>query len=298
MLGFGGPNGPDEIRPFLDRVLDGRPIPRERYEEVVRHYELIGGRSPYNDFAQRLAQALSDTLYYRGIDVPVLPAYRNTPPFVRDVYERLVREGTYDIRAVVLAPHGSSAAGGRYIAASAEALGEMSDPPRVTYVDTYFDDPLFVRAHVNNVLAAAERLGDAALADAHLLFTAHSIPLSIPDVETYVAQIQNSAKLVAAVAGAKHWSVAYQSRSGSPRDPWLEPDVNDALRELAARGICDVVLDPIGFLSDHVEVLYDLDIAAQETARAIGTRLARASALNDDRLFVEMLAERILAFAS
>lgn len=298
LLGFGGPNGPDEIRPFLDRVLGGRPIPRERYEEVVRHYELIGGRSPYNDFTQRLAQAISDTLYYRGIDVPVLPAYRNTPPFVKELYEQLVRDGTNDIRAVVLAPHGSSAAGGRYIAASEKTLAEMENPPRVTYVDSYFDDPLFIRAHANNVLAAAERLGADALADAHLLFTAHSIPLSVPDAETYVAQIQTSAKLVAEVAGAKQWSIAYQSRSGSPGDPWLEPDVNDALRDLASRGTKRVVIDPIGFLCDHVEVLYDLDVAAKETAATAGLRLERAKALNDDRLFVEMLAERILAFAT
>lgn len=278
-------------------MLAGRPVPPDRYEEVVRHYERIGGRSPYNERTQRQAQAISDTLSYRGIDVPVLPAYRNTPPFVRDVYEQLVRAGTNDIRAVVLAPHGSSAAGGRYVAASEKILGEMSESPRVTYVDTYFDDPLFVRAHANNVLVAAQRLGASDLADAHLLFTAHSIPLAVPDRATYVDQIFASAELVANVAGAPQWSIAYQSRSGSPRDPWLEPDVNDALRELATRGTKNVVVDPIGFLCDHVEVLYDLDVAAKETAAAAGLRMERANALNDDRLFIEMLAERILAFA-
>lgn len=278
-------------------MLAGRPVPPERYEEVVRHYERIGGHSPYNELTQRQAKAISDTLYYRGIDVPVLPAYRNAPPFVRDVYEQFVRDGANDIRAVVLAPHGSSAAGGRYVAASEKILGEMSEPPRVTYVDTYFDDPLFVRAHANNVLAAAQRLGANDLADAHLLFTAHSIPLAVPDRATYVDQIFASAKLVADVARAPQWSIAYQSRSGSPRDPWLEPDVNDALRELAARGTKNVVVDPIGFLCDHVEVLYDLDVAAKETAAAAGLRMERANALNDDRLFIEMLAERILAFA-
>ncbi len=279
-------------------MLAGRPIPPERYEEVVRHYEQIGGRSPYNDFTQQLAQAISDTLLYRGIDVPVLSAYRNTPPFVKDVYAQLMRDGMNDIRAVVLAPHGSSAAGGRYTAASEKILGEMTDPPRVTYVDTYFDDPLFVRAHVNKILAAAQRLGDVDLTDAHLLFTAHSIPLAVPDSATYVEQIRASAKLVADLAGTSQWSIAYQSRSGSPSEPWLEPDVSDALRDLASSGTKNVIIDPIGFLCDHVEVLYDLDVAAKETAEAEGIRLERAAALNDDRLFIEMLAERILAFAS
>ena len=225
----------------------------------------------------------------------MLPAYRNTQPFVKDVFEQLSRDGRTDVRAIALAPHGSSAAAGRYIAAANAILHEMNDPPHVTYVEPFFDDPLFVRAHANKVVAAADRLGENALSNAHVIFTAHSIPLSVPDVTTYVEQIQASAELVARAVGATHWSIAYQSRSGSPRDPWLEPDVSDALRELAMQGVCDVILDPIGFLCDHVEVLYDLDVAAKQTAHEVGIRLVRASALNDDRLFIEMLAERVLA---
>lgn len=276
--------------------MAGRPIPPERYEEVVRHYERIGGRSPYNELTQRQATAISNALAYRGIDVPVLPAYRNARPFVSDVYEQLARDGYDDVRAVVLAPHGGSAAGGRYVAASERILREMHGAPRVTYVDSYYDDPLFARAHANLAIAAAGRL-EAKPEDVHLLFTAHSIPLAVPDAATYVEQVRASAELAANAAGFAKWSVAYQSRSGSPRDPWLEPDVGDALSDLAARGIRDVVVDPIGFLCDHVEVLYDLDVAARETANAAGIRMERASALNDDRLFIEMLTERILAFA-
>jgi ferrochelatase len=296
LLGFGGPTGPERIRPFLDRVLAGRPIPPARYEVIVGHYTHIGGKSPYNDLTARQAGALERNLRKRGIETRVVVAYRNAEPFVDDVVARLTDQGTRRVLAIALAPHQSQASSGRYEESVKTALLRIGPKaPFVEYALPFYDHPLFVRAHASRVADALQRFGRSDFSGMELIFTAHSIPASIAESSPYVRQLLRTAELVAEAVGATQWSLAYQSRSGAPADPWLEPDISDVLRRLPERGVRDAIVAPIGFLCDHVEVLYDLDVTAAAAARSAGVRMERAVALNDHPLFVEMLAEVVVA---
>jgi ferrochelatase len=282
LLGFGGPSSREEIRPFLDRVLQGRPIPVERYEEVVRHYEHIGGKSPFNELTQLQADALQTLLRRNGLDVPVRAAYKNAAPFIEDVAAEAAVSGKRSC-AIVLAAHQSEASWNKY----AGAL------PNATYAPPFFEHPLFIRANAERARDAFARLGKATSDRTALIFTAHSIPQAMADRGPYVVQLERSASLIARELQAPAYTIAYQSRSGRPSEPWLEPDVRDVLRALPGQNVRDAVVAPIGFLCDHVEVLYDLDVDAAAVARDCGVRMARAAALNDHPLFVEMLAELV-----
>ena len=283
LLGFGGPSSPEEIRPFLDRVLEGRRIPPERYEEVVTHYQhMPGGKSPFNELTRRQADALAAELGSRGIDTPVRLAYKNAAPFVTDVVRELQSSGARKLLGVILAVHQSPASWEKY-----KAL------PHADYIDPYFEHPLFVQANVERVREALQRLGKESFDDVELIFTAHSIPQAMADRSPYVQQFQRSADLIAQGVGAQSHVVAYQSRSGSPSDKWLEPDVRDVLKALPQSGRRYAVVAPIGFLCDHVEVLYDLDVDAAASAERAGVRMERAAALNDHPLFIRMLADLI-----
>jgi ferrochelatase len=295
LLGFGGPARPEDIRPFIDRVLNGRPIPQARFEAVVAHYMEIGGASPYNELTRRQADALSHDLLERGISIPVEVAYINAEPYVEDVVGQLAQRNARKIFAIVLAPHQSSTSWAKYVARMEDARGRVgSGAPQVEYIRPYFEHPSFVRAHAERVTAALARLGRSAFDGVDLVFTAHSIPQAIADGEEYVRQFLRSAELIAGEVGATRWSVAYQSRSGSPSEPWLGPDIRDVVQELPERGVREAVVAPIGFLCDHVEVLYDLDIDATKIARDAGLRLERAEALNDHPLFIRMLSESVV----
>jgi ferrochelatase len=292
ILGFGGPTNPEEIRPFLDRVLRGRPIPKARYDAVLENYMLIGGSSPYNAHTQHQADALAGNLRERGFDMPVEIAYRNVPPFVDDVAKELTQRGARDVFAVVLAPHQSAASWEKYVAGFEDALRNSgSAAPAVEYIGPYFDHPLFVRAHAERLAEALAELGRSSFDSVEVVFTAHSIPVQTPGADVYTSQFRRSAELIAAEAGAPAWSIAYQSRSGMPTDPWLEPDVRDVLRAMPERGVKETIVAPIGFLCDHVEVLYDLDRDARSVAEVAGVRMQRAQSLNDHPLFARMLAD-------
>jgi len=285
LIGFGGPTAAAEVRPFLDRVLAGRPVPRERYEEVVRHYEAFGGRSPYNAMTMRLAAALQDKLERMGMNAPVITAFRNMPPFFDDALRDLKQRGIHRAFGFVLAAHRSEASWDRYldeIKLARERLGE--DVLEVEYPPPWHDDPAFVQAVAERAHSALEHLD----ASAELIFTAHSIPLSMGGRAVYVEQLNESARLIAQQLGRSSWTLAFQSRSGSPRDPWLEPDVNYVLRGFAGG---QVVLVPLGFLCDHVEVLYDLDIEAAKVAREAGVTMVRAATVGEHPKFIEMIAK-------
>ena len=282
LLGFGGPTRPEEIRPFLDRVLQGRPVPPQRYESVVEHYLHIGGKSPFNELTQRQADALARELRQRGYDAVVLTAYVNAAPFASDVAAQLQTQGVHPI-VIILAAHQSPASWDKY-------AGLIPD---ATYVPPYYEHPLFVRAHAQRVRDALAELGKTSFDGVELIFTAHSIPQAMADRSPYVRQLERTAQLVAAQAQAPSWRIAYQSRSGSPADKWLEPDIRDVLRALPAQGVREAVVAPIGFLCDHVEVLYDLDVDAAQAARDAGVRMERAAALNDHPDFIRMMADLV-----
>ncbi len=295
LLGFGGPERPSAVRPFLDRVLAGRTIPAARYELVVTHYEQMGGAAPYNELPRLQAVAFERELRSRGDDTPVALAYRCVDPDIESALAEFARRGAERILGIILAPHQGAASWGRYVAnvESARALVGPSAPV-VEYLDPYFEHPLFVRAHVERTIDALSQLERPSLDETELVFTAHSIPTQATDAQLYVDQVTRTAKAVADELGARHWRIAYQSRSGAPNEPWLEPDIRDVIRDCATRGVRDVVVNPIGFLCDHVEVLYDLDIDAKAVADSLHVRMQRAGALNDHPAFIGALAELTL----
>jgi protoporphyrin/coproporphyrin ferrochelatase len=296
IVGFGGPTRADEVRPFLDNVLRGRPVPRERYEEVVHHYERFGGRSPYNEITLRQAAALRAQLALDGVKLPVAVGMRNWTPYVDDALRDLAAAGAHRVLAFILAAHRSEASWERYQAtvhAAQERLGAAA--PAVEYPAPWHARPKFIGALVARTGEAYARLPEHERTRAHLIFTAHSIPVAMAAASPYVEQVTESARLVAAELGVASWTLAFQSRSGSPREPWLEPDIATALRKLGDGEIA--VVAPIGFLCDHVEVLYDLDVDAAAVARAAGVKMERAPTVGDHPLFIEMMAELVRAHA-
>jgi ferrochelatase len=288
LLGFGGPVTPAQVRPFLDRVLAGRPVPRERYEEVVRHYDAMGGRSPYNDLTMRQATALQEEFHRAQLRVPVVVGFRNVPPFFEDALRILQQRGVRRALGFVLAAHRCEASWDRYleqVRIARERVGP--DAPEIEYPASWHDDSGFIKAVADRTRAALHRLTDSARANAELIFTAHSIPLAMGGRAAYVEQLQASARAVAERLRRESWTLAFQSRSGNPREPWLEPDLRDVLRGLAGGA---AVLVPLGFLCDHVEVLYDLDIDAARVAREAGITMQRAATVSDHPEFVKMIA--------
>jgi protoporphyrin/coproporphyrin ferrochelatase len=293
MIGFGGPTRADEVRPFLDNVLHGRPVPRERYEEVVHHYDLLGGRSPYNDLTMRQATALRAALAKKGVNLPIAVGMRNWTPYIADSMRTLAEAGARRVLGFIMAAHRSEASYERYqanVEDARAALGEAA--PEIVYPQPWHDHPLFVGAVASRAREALSRLDPPERAHARVIFTAHSIPLAMAQAGQYVEQLTRSARMVAADLGIDTWQFAYQSRSGSPRDRWLEPDIKETLRSLDAR---IAVVVPIGFLCDHVEVLYDLDVEAAQIARDAGIRMERAPTVGDHPLFIEMMASIVAA---
>jgi protoporphyrin/coproporphyrin ferrochelatase len=291
LVGFGGPTSPDEVRAFLDNVLRGRPVPRERYEEVVHHYERLGGRSPYNDFTMKQAEALRAALKARGIPLPVAVGMRNWTPYVADSLRELAEKGARRVFAFILAAHRCEASWDRYQQTVREALEKLGGAaPEVEYPAPWHAHPLFIRALAARARDAYARLAPEDRSTAHLIFTAHSIPIAMAAASNYVDELTESSRLVAADVGAGAWTLAFQSRSGSPREPWLEPDIATTLKKLAGRA---AVVVPIGFLCDHVEVLYDLDVETQAIAREALVRMERAPTVGDHPLFIEMISSMV-----
>jgi ferrochelatase len=292
LVAFGGPERPEDVRPFLANVLRGRSVPRERLEEVAHHYTAIGGRSPLNAITFAQAEKLETALATAGTPLPVWVGMRNWAPYVADTMARMADAGVRRAVGVILSPHASEASRDRYVAevdAARAALGARG--PVVAWAPSWHLHPLFVTLTAEAVVAALLTLPAARRDTAALVFTAHSIPAAMAARSPYVEELTASARAVAERLGRDRWQVAYQSRSGSPRERWLEPDVNDALRALAAAGVEDVVVMPIGFVCNHVEVLYDLDVEARATAASLGLGFARASTANDHPLFARMLAD-------
>lgn len=290
LIAFGGPEQPEEIRPFLENVVRGRRVPPERLEEVARHYEVIGGRSPLNDFTYRQMRALLEELHTTGTALPAYVGMRNWHPMLSDTVRRMRDEGVRRVIGVIMAPQQSDASWEKYQRNVAEAAADAGVELEIDYTAPVYDHPLFIEAVAERVAPGLQQLGAEAT---HLLFTAHSVPLEDPFHERYSEQIMVSAHLVTQQLNHRHWQVTYQSRSGRPEDPWLEPDVNVSLRALAHRGVRHALLVPIGFLCDHAEVLYDLDHEAAATAATLGITVLRAPSVNDDPKFIRALAERV-----
>lgn len=282
----------DEVRPFLGNVTRGRAIPPERLESVVHHYELIGGRSPLNELTFRQAHGLEAALRTDGPALPVYVGMRNWTPYLTETLRRMQADGVRRAIGVIMSAQQNDAGWGRYQRDVAEAQTAVGNGvPQVDYVEGWHVHPLFIAAMSDNVRAAFAGIPEERRGAAALVFTAHSIPTAMAAASPYVAQIAEGAQLIAAQVGHARWSIAYQSRSGSPREPWLEPDICDVVRQLARDRVRDVVVVPIGFVCDHVEVLYDLDIEVRQAAAEGGIHFVRAVTANDHPLFIRMLAD-------
>jgi ferrochelatase len=292
LIAFGGPEKPEDIRPFLQLVTAGRQIPAERLEEVAHHYEVIGGRSLLNELTFQQAKGLRRALKREGLSHPVFVGMRNWHPFLHETLAAMKVVGHRQALGIILSSFQTEASWERYmadVAAAREKVGPGA--PEVSYAPAWFDHPRFIDAIADRVAEALGRVAPEGRKAAPVVFTAHSVPTAMADGSPYVAQFTAASRAVAARLDHPRWSVAYQSRSGSPREPWLEPDIADVLRRLAREGISDVVVAPIGFVCDHVEVLYDLDVEARQLVEKLGMRFHRAAAVNDHPAFVDMLAD-------
>ena len=298
IVSFGGPHGPRDVRPFLERVLHGRRVTPERIDEVTHHYELFGGVSPITELTRRQADGLQQRLAAAGRPLPVYVGMRNWHPLLADTLREMHDAGARHAIGFIAAAHHCYSSCEQYrenVAAARASLRETTGGDvDVTYVDSWFDHPLFVEANARHVRAALTRLPANLRSAARMVFTAHSIPQPMAESSRYREQLLASARSIAEIAGVSDWALVYQSRSGRPGDPWLEPDVCAYLLAERARGLQAVVLCPIGFVCDHIEVLYDLDREAAEVCREIGLPMARAEAVNDDPLFLDMMADVVL----
>ena len=293
VVSFGGPEGIDDVIPFLENVLRGRNVPRERMLQVARHYELFGGVSPINQQNRNLIAALKNELQQNGPRLPIYWGNRNWHPLLPDTIRRMTADGVRNALAFVTSAYSSYSSCRQYLQNISDARSQVGpEAPRVEKLRAFYNHPLFVEANVDRVREARALLADPGAA--HVVFTAHSIPESMAANCDYESQLAETGALVAQALGIEKWDLVYQSRSGSPSQPWLGPDVSDHLRELARMGVKEVVVAPIGFVSDHMEVVYDLDHQAQEVAQESGMKMARAATAGTHPAFVKMIRELIL----
>ncbi|MGD9483939.1 ferrochelatase [Streptomyces sp. TRM70308] len=317
LLSFGGPEGPEDVVPFLENVTRGRGIPRERLEEVGQHYFLFGGVSPINAQNRELLAALRADFAEQGVDLPVYWGNRNWAPYLTDTLRVLVRDGRRRVLVLATSAYASYSGCRQYRENLAESLAtlvaEGLEPPRVDKLRHYFNHPGFLTPMTEGVLDALRELPEDVRETAHLVFTTHSIPTAAADTSgptaahgdggAYVAQHLDAARVIAEAVrertGAdRPWELVYQSRSGAPHIPWLEPDVCDHLEALHGSGARAAVLVPIGFVSDHMEVLYDLDTEALAKAAELGLPVVRSATVGADPRFVAGLRELVLERAA
>lgn len=297
VLSFGGPEGMADVRPFLENVTRGRGVPPERLDAVEEHYRHFGGVSPLNARNRELVAAVQERL-----DLPVYFGNRNWHPLVEDTVAQMARDGVRHAAVLATSAYGGYSACRQYhedIARARAAVGDSA--PHLVKLRHFFDHPLFVAANADAVRAARATLPTGLREAARLVFTAHSVPtaadarsgLPAEGGHRYSRQVGAAAALVAAEVGAGEHDVVWQSRSGPPRIPWLEPDVVDHLDALHARGVPAVVVSPIGFVSDHVEVVWDLDTEAREQAEKHGMAFARAATAGPDPRFADLVVELV-----
>ena len=309
VLSYGGPRGPEDVLPFMRNATRGRGIPDERLVEVSGHYQRFGGVSPINERNDELLTAVRGALADRGLDVPVVIGNRNWTPYLHEALAELIAAGHRDIAVLLTAAYSSYSSCRQYredLAAALDRLGPDADGLRFTKVGPYAETDGFVTANATALVDAVRSAGGPDDMPA-ILFVTHSIPTAMdaasgPGGEdaTYHAQHLRVAARVAAAAASRlgvaiEWELVFCSRSGAPHITWLEPDVNDRLEELSARGVRTVVTAPIGFITDHMEVVFDLDTQARETADRLGMAYVRAATAGIDPAFVAMLADAVVA---
>lgn len=317
LLSFGGPEGPDDVVPFLENVTRGRGIPKERLKEVGQHYFLFGGVSPINDQNRALLDALHKDFADHGLDLPVYWGNRNWAPYLTDTLREMVQDGRRRILVLATSAYASYSGCRQYRENLADSLAALEneglDLPEVDKLRHYFNHPGFLEPMIEGVLSSLAELPEDVRDGAHLAFSTHSIPTVSADTSgpvedhgdggAYVKQHLDTAQLIADAVrertGVDHpWRLVYQSRSGAPHIPWLEPDICDHLEALHGAGVPAVVIAPIGFVSDHMEVLYDLDTEAKAKAAELPLPLRRSATVGADPRFAAAIRELVLERAA
>lgn len=296
VLSFGGPEGQDDVIPFLENVTRGRGIPAERLEEVATHYRHLGGRSPINDLNREIITNVETELGARGRDLPVYFGNRNWDPMIEDTVRQMASDGVRSAAVFATSAWGGYSGCAQYQEDITRAAEQVDGAPAMTRLRQFYDHPLFIRRFAEDLRAAVE----SAPAGARVIFTAHSVPDTADAVagppefggHLYSRQVAEASRLVAAAAGVPEYDLVWQSRSGPPSVPWLEPDVVDHVSELAtSRDVRHVVVVPIGFISDHVEVVWDLDTELVNDVRELGVTVTRVDTPGPSREFAQMIVE-------
>ena len=309
LVSFGGPEGPGDVMPFLANVTRGRNVPPERLAGVAEHYYAFGGVSPINQQCRDLLAAVRADFAANGLALPLYWGNRNWTPYLTDTVRQMAQDGVRRAVAFVTSAYSSYSSCRQYLDDIERARAAVGpDAPRIDKIRRFFNHPGFIEPFAENARAALAALPADVRGDAHLVFTAHSIPVTMAEASgpvkgeaevgeggRYVAELTEAARLIAGRTGtgAHPWSLAFQSRSGAPSQPWLEPDVRDHLGELAKSGTQAVVVIPVGFVSDHMEVRHDLDVEAAETADALGLAFARAATPGTSPRFASMITELV-----
>ncbi|MGB9181820.1 MAG: ferrochelatase [Pyrinomonadaceae bacterium] len=295
LLSFGGPEGMDEVMPFLENVLRGRNVPQERMREVAHHYELFGGRSPINSQNRALIAALEKELEANGPRLPIYWGNRNWHPLLADTLREMARDGIRNALAFVTSAYSSYSGCRQYTEDIERARLEVGpNAPHVYKLRAFYNHPGFIEPNVEQVRAALNQIPESKRGETEIAFTAHSIPQAMAASCDYEAQLQETCRLISGGLGHDRWRLVFQSRSGPPTQAWLDPDICDYLRELKTSGATDVIIAPVGFISDHMEVIYDLDTEARQLCEEIGLNMIRAATVGTHPVFIRMIRELIL----
>ena len=296
-VSFGGPEKPQDVMPFLENVTRGRGVPRQRLESVAEHYHHFGGKSPINEQNRALIGALQAELREHGIELPIYFGNRNWAPYLADAVREMKAAGVERSLAFITSAYSSYSGCRQYLGDLEQARAAVPGAPTIEPLRRFFNHPGFIEAYADLVGAARAELGRAIgekLPEARIVFTAHSIPCSMANTSDYEKQLRANAALLAERVGHSRWDLVWQSRSGPPEVPWLAPDILDHVRELATQKVPGIVIAPIGFLSDHIEVLYDLDEEARALCAELGVPMVRAATVGTHPRFVQMIRELVL----
>jgi ferrochelatase len=297
-VSFGGPERPEDVMPFLENVTRGRGIPRQRLESVAEHYRHLGGKSPINEQNRQLIARVGEELKRQGFELPIYFGNRNWHPLLADAIADMKRDGVQRALGFITSAYSSYSGCRQYLGDIEQARAAVPGAPLIEPLRRFFNHPGFVAACEACVRSAFDELGGmigaSARAGARIAFTAHSIPIAMASTSDYDKQLRANCALIADRLGHPHWDLVWQSRSGPPQVPWLEPDILDHLAGLAAQRVPGVVVAPIGFLSDHVEVVYDLDVEGRQRCRELGLPMVRAATVGTHPRFVQMIAELVL----
>ena len=292
LVSFGGPEGMDDVIPFLENVLRGKNVPPQRMLEVAEHYRQFDGVSPINQQNRALIAALQAELQRRGIEQPIYWGNRNWQPLLTDALRQMRDAGCRRAIAFFTSMFSCYSGCRQYREDILKAQQEVgAGAPQVEKVRKGFNHPKFIAAQADCVEEGLLSLPAERRAEAKLLFSAHSIPMSMADNSNYAAQLSEACRLVAEAVGHENWELVYQSRSGPPQQPWLEPDICDRIEQLSQQGVGDVVVAPVGFISDHIEVLFDLDTEAKQLCERLGIGFVRVPSVGIHPQFVSMIAD-------